>query len=187
MITVEYCIRRHDPTAVFKHKVIVLPALLLKLSGPMSQVDFYLLQSSDPYEKSQFLCRLLEKIHRQGGHQVYIHCSSKQEAHTLDELLWTFKDTSFIPHNLYGEGPKQAPAIQLGFETDPKSHRDVLINLDSTVPEFQSRFKRILEIHLHTAEYQAVIDDHQAFYQAQSHIIKSHEISTQIQRAAQHG
>jgi DNA polymerase III subunit chi len=153
----------------------------------MSQVDFYLLQSSDPFEKSQFLCRLLEKIHRQGGHQVYIHCSSEQETHALDELLWTFKDTSFIPHNLYGEGPKQAPAIQFGFEADPKNHRDVLINLDSTVPEFQNRFKRILEIHNQCPEQQALIEDHQNFYDAQSHIVKSHEINTQQQKAEQDG
>jgi DNA polymerase III subunit chi len=153
----------------------------------MSQVDFYLLQSSDPFEKSQFLCRLLEKIHRQGGHQVYIHCSNEQETHALDELLWTFKDTSFIPHNLYGEGPKQAPAIQFGFEIDPKSHRDVLINLDKTVPEFQSRFKRTLEIHSQLADQQALIQDHQAFYETQGHTIKTHAINTQQKKAEQNG
>lgn len=153
----------------------------------MAQVDFYLIQSSDPSEKDQFLCRLLEKIHKQGGHQVYVHCDSKQQAHHFDELLWAFKDTSFIPHNLYGEGPKQAPLIQFGFEADPKSHRNVLINFNNTVPEFQSRFKRILEIHDQSSEQQATQQDHQSFYESQGHTVNSHAINTQQQKAKQHG
>ena len=31
---------------------------------------------------------------------VYIHCQDKQQAHAIDELLWQFEPSAFVPHNL---------------------------------------------------------------------------------------
>ena len=122
-----------------------------------------------------FLCKLIEKVYGR-KHQLYIHCENEQEAKYLDELLWTFKDISFIPHNLLGEGPNEAPPVQLGFNQTPR-HNDVLINLASTIPEFHARFKRILEICSNSEADQTKHQEHLSFYQQQNFDTQSHQIN----------
>lgn len=139
------------------------------------QVDFYLLSTSDERNCDLFLCRLTEKIYRQ-KHQLHIHCKDRQEAHRLDELLWTFSDISFIPHNLFGEGPNTPPPIQLGFDSKPTSN-DVLINLSTTIPTFHSRFRRVLEIIPQNEDWQVIAQEHEQFYQSKNWAIKSHKIA----------
>lgn len=79
---------------------------------PLIRVDFYLLASDQPDARWLVACRLLEKAYAK-GHKVYVLCNNKQDAELLDELLWTFKEDSFIPHNLQGEGPEPPPPSKL--------------------------------------------------------------------------
>lgn len=109
------------------------------------RVDFYLLKAETSDVFWLTACRLLEKAYRQ-GHQVFVYCSHQQDAEHLDELLWTFKPDSFIPHHLQGEGPEPPPPIQIGHTREPRGFDDILLNLSSEVPAFFSRFKRIIEI-----------------------------------------
>ena len=116
------------------------------------QVDFYLLSEarvaskSTPEDASLILsCQLLEKAYQQ-GHRVFVWCDNQKDAYALDELLWTFKEESFIPHNLQGEGPEPAPAIQIAYLHPPQGFNDVLLNRSVHVPDFFKRFRRILEI-----------------------------------------
>lgn len=112
---------------------------------PAIRVDFYLLNNQEDSARWLLACRLLEKAYLR-GHRVFVYCESQKDAHHLDELLWTFKDNSFIPHNLQGEGPEPPPPIQIGYQAEPRGYSDILLNLNSTVPEFYKRFKRIMEI-----------------------------------------
>jgi DNA polymerase-3 subunit chi len=109
------------------------------------RVDFYLLTSRQSEARWLVACRLLEKAYLK-GHQVYVHCDNQQDAETLDELLWTFKDDSFIPHNLLGEGPQKPPPIQLGYGKSPKGFHDILLNLSRDIPSFFTQFKRVMEL-----------------------------------------
>lgn len=109
------------------------------------RVDFYLLAKGSEQAQVLLACRLLEKAYIR-GHRVFVYCKNQQEAETLDELLWTFKDNSFIPHNLQGEGPEPPPPIQIGYKEEPRGFNDILLNLHSEIPSFYSRFKRIIEI-----------------------------------------
>ncbi|MBA2648393.1 MAG: DNA polymerase III subunit chi [Legionella sp.] len=109
------------------------------------RVDFYLLESSAIDARWLVACRLLEKAYKL-GHRVYVHCDHQQDAELLDELLWTFKDDSFIPHNLLGEGPYSPPPIQLGHSQAPKGFNDILLNLAHDIPVFYTQFKRIMEL-----------------------------------------
>lgn len=109
------------------------------------RVDFYLLKESEPEHRWQIACRLLEKAYFK-GRQVFVFCASRQEAEKLDELLWTFRDDSFIPHNLQGEGPEPPPPIQMGYTGEPRGFHDVLMNLSPDIPAFYSRFQRVIEI-----------------------------------------
>ena len=109
------------------------------------RVDFYLLNASGQQASRLLTCRLLEKAYLR-GHRVFVYCNNQQEAEELDELLWTFKDNSFIPHNLQGEGPEPPPPIQIGYRDEPRGFNDILFNLATEIPPFYSRFGRIIEI-----------------------------------------
>ncbi|CEK09922.1 DNA polymerase III subunit chi [Legionella hackeliae] len=112
---------------------------------PAIRVDFYLLSGQEDSARWLLACRLLEKAYLR-GHRVFVYCESQKDAHQLDELLWTFKDNSFIPHNLQGEGPEPPPPIQIGYQAEPRGYSDILLNLNSNIPEFYKRFKRVMEI-----------------------------------------
>lgn len=109
------------------------------------RVDFYLLNSSEPQALYLVVCRLLEKAY-QRGHRVFVYCESQKNAEYLDELLWTYKDDSFIPHNLQGEGPEPPPPVQIGYGAEPRGFNDILLNMALSVPPFFSRFRRIMEV-----------------------------------------
>ncbi len=147
------------------------------MANNMSQVDFYLLNTASESQRDSFICRLVEKIYHQ-HHAVYIHCKDRQETHRLDELLWTFSDISFIPHNVYGEGPNAPPPIQLGFDATPKQ-TDVLINLSTTIPIFYTAFRRILEIVPEDEALQAAAREHYQFYKTKNMTLNTHKIQTQ--------
>lgn len=110
------------------------------------RVDFYLLNSPAEEDKRLFICRLLEKVYHR-GHRIFVVCESQAHAEQMDELLWTFKDDSFIPHNLQGEGPQPPPPVQIGFGPDkPRDFHDILVNLSADIPSYFVGFKRIIEV-----------------------------------------
>lgn len=109
------------------------------------RVDFYLLAASEAEARWLLACRLLEKAYLR-GHRVFVYCNNKEQAELIDELLWTFKDDSFIPHNLQGEGPEPPPAVQIGYQDEPRGFNDILLNLADNIPSFYSRFQRVMEL-----------------------------------------
>lgn len=143
---------------------------------PPIRVDFYLLASEAPEARGFLACRLLEKAY-QKGHRVYVHCSNQAEAECLDELLWTFKDDSFIPHHLQGEGPEPPPPVQIGFEKEPRGFNDILLNLDLTIPEFYTRFKRVMEIVPNTELEKEKSRERYKAYRAKGCALSVHEMS----------
>ncbi len=64
----------------------------------------------------------------------------------LDDLLWTHKDTSFLPHSLIDAEDSDASTITIGWEGMSARHNEVLINLGTSIPEFAGRFDRVVEI-----------------------------------------
>ncbi len=112
---------------------------------PPIRVDFYLLESDKNQARWLVACRLLEKAYAR-GHRVYVFCNHQQDAELLDELLWTFKEDSFIPHNLQGEGPEPPPPIQIGYGNEPRGFNDILLNLTNRIPPFYAKFRRVMEL-----------------------------------------
>lgn len=76
--------------------------------------------------------------------RVFIYTQDQDQAHEIDELLWSFEPDSFVPHNLVGEGPKNGAAVEISWQT-PANRRPVLINLTSTVPNFAHLFSQIVD------------------------------------------
>jgi len=109
------------------------------------RVDFYLLASDQIAAREFVACRLIEKAYYR-GHKVFVFCNNQHEAEQIDELLWTFKDDSFIPHNLQGEGPEPPPPIQIGYDREPRGFNDILLNMANHIPPFYTRFKRVMQV-----------------------------------------
>jgi len=110
----------------------------------VTRIDFYLLSGAGD-QRCAVACRLALKAWQQRA-KVFIHCSDPTLARSLDELLWTFHDTAFLPHALQDD-PLAADAAVIIGERDPGSgHSDVLINLAGSVAPFFARFDRVLEV-----------------------------------------
>ena len=64
----------------------------------------------------------------------------------FDELLWTFGDGSFVPHDTVtaADAPCNAP-VALTTGSLPADHTDVLVNLGNGVPASFEKFSRVAE------------------------------------------
>jgi len=109
----------------------------------MTLVGFYVVQSTQPEERMQVAARLADKAFSR-GHKIFINASDETQAKQLDELLWSFRASSFLPHGLFGH--EHAETIAIGWGQDPDQHNDLLINLQLAIPPFFSRFARVAEI-----------------------------------------
>ncbi|GAB6067565.1 DNA polymerase III subunit chi [Methylothermus subterraneus] len=112
----------------------------------MTRVDFYLLGDLNPQARRAFACRLAEKAYKL-EHKVFLRVEDATEASLLDELLWTFRPGSFVPHTL-AENLANDPlaAVVIGTNAAPPAFHTLLINLQLSVPEDWQRFARIAEI-----------------------------------------
>ncbi len=143
----------------------------------MLKIDFYILPDALPLQRLQFACRLIEKAYKQ-KHRIFINAQDQAEAHQLDELLWTYREDSFLPHNLLGEGPYSAPPIQIGVEATPENHRDILLNLSHTVPTCHTQFNRILELILNEPSAQEFARERFRFYRSHGFELNTHKLQT---------
>ncbi len=112
----------------------------------MAEVSFYILSSALLQERYLFACKLIEKAYR-NGQFCYILTDSDEQSQLLDDLLWTFRAGSFIPHEIYtGQAPSSDKVILIGSVKAPEHSQGLLFNLSSKYPEDISNTKRILEI-----------------------------------------
>ena len=110
----------------------------------MPRADFYIVaEPSIPY---RFVCQVAETVRKEGC-DIYIHAASREAAATIDDMLWTFRDISFLPHASIDamDSAGDTPII-IGWEGEQPQQRQVLINLSGAVPEHAENYERIIEI-----------------------------------------
>lgn len=110
----------------------------------MTQVNFYTLASDAAQDRLLFVCRLTEKAYSL-GHRVHIRTDTEQQSRLLDDLLWQFAPSSFIPHRICLEDQDCAEPVSIGSHLAP-AHGDVLINLGAKPCQIEDRFSRINEV-----------------------------------------
>ena len=111
----------------------------------MTRVDFYILPESGLDRVQRLACRLTEKAW-QSGLTVFVNTASELEAQRADDLLWTYRQDSFVPHALYEQHSEERPPVVVGDGTEPTVPFDVLINLACDVPSFFEGFGRVIEL-----------------------------------------
>ncbi len=102
----------------------------------MTRVDFYL--GGDGLARDTLACRLVETAHRH-GHRVFLWVP-KDEIGLWDERLWTFSDTSFVPHAPVGRADEP---VLIGAELPHAG--DCLVPLTADAPPSVTAFARVLE------------------------------------------
>jgi DNA polymerase-3 subunit chi len=110
------------------------------------RVDFYVLKSATPKQRWIFACRLAEKAYL-SDLKVVILQDDPGEAKALDELLWTFNERSFVPHELCLDEKFDARTpVHIGLEGGRLPAVDLLVNLTDRLPADLERYARIAEI-----------------------------------------
>ncbi len=142
----------------------------------MTRIDFYILQSGDAQARSRLACRLAEKAYML-DHHIYLHTSDQQQASEIDTLLWTFRQGSFIPHQLQGQPHETECPVIIGYDHQPEQHDQVLINLDHTVPLFFSRFQRVVEIVSQDETIKQQARQRFKFYKDRGYDLHTHNLS----------
>ncbi len=112
----------------------------------MPEAIFYVLASESETERQHFACRLIEKIYR-GGQFCYVLTDSSQQSQQMDDLLWTFRAGSFVPHSVYQkDAPDKIDEVLINGEPIPKNWRDIVVNLSTHIPQHVEQCQKIVEI-----------------------------------------
>ena len=140
----------------------------------MARIDFYVLSQSGVQARHGFACRLAEKAWRLDN-TVHIQTASREDAERLDDLLWTFRDGSFVPHHVVGRDDLDSP-ITIGSGADAAPNADLLINLCDEIPAGADAFPRIAE--LVTSDEECRLQSRRRFaeYRDRGHTIDTHNV-----------
>ncbi len=115
----------------------------------MPQVDFYILDQSAADARLTVACRIAEKA-MLSDFRVWICTGDAGIATRLNDLLWTFSQSSFVPHRLLESDVDIAESIEPVLiargEPPEGSTIDVLINLAAIMPTGIERYQRIAEV-----------------------------------------
>lgn len=147
----------------------------------MTRIDFYIIEDGSEVATETFICRLTEKAWSQNN-AVYIHAMDEQHAAKYDELLWTFAEESFVPHQLIENETTQSNSknILIGHpatEETPTNCHDVLINLNHDTPSFFSQFDRVAEIVTSDETSRSKARERYQFYRDRGYALETHKMS----------
>ena len=110
------------------------------------RVDFYVLEESSATARLKVACRLAEKAYLASQTALVWHTDA-DELRTFDDLLWTFMDGSFVPHEMLTAGGSSSETpVLLSAGTMPSQDVDIIINLAADVPPCLPRTRRVAEI-----------------------------------------
>ena len=142
----------------------------------MSQVDFYILKADGEAARHQFACRLAEKAYRLEN-TVHIRVRDAAAVQKLDDLLWTFRDGSFVPHEVAGAADVESMSpITIGHDIEPTREPDLLINLGDAVPGNTSSFPRVAEVVTSDEESKAQSRERFVHYRDEGHTLNTHKL-----------
>ncbi len=112
----------------------------------MPRVDFYVTEEASPNARVRVACRIVEKAYL-AEQRVLVTCNDTAELERFDELLWTFADGSFVPHEAVSDAQQAITApVALTAGPRPAGRWDVLINLAASVPADWQAFARVAEV-----------------------------------------
>lgn len=110
------------------------------------RVDFYVLTGSEERARFKLGCRIAEQAYL-AGKRVFVWLDDRQSLERFDELLWSFADRSFVPHEHYADTPQwQDTPVLLSCSAQPQQPYDLLVNLGAAIPAAAVHAARVTEL-----------------------------------------
>ena len=106
----------------------------------MTEILFYHLERH-PLER--ILPVLVEKSLERGW-KVVVEAGSEERLQGLDEVLWTYRDESFLPHAVAGAGNEGEQPVLLTTEGNNPNGADIRFFVDRAVPREAGDYQRIV-------------------------------------------
>ena len=129
-------------------------------------------------DKLLYSCRLLRKAHASGA-QVAVTGEPEVLAE-LDQLLWSFSATEFIPHCRTSDGKGQLANKSVLLLDSPAAcpHHGVLVNLGMQVPFEFERFERFIEVVTRGSDERLAARTRWKHYADRGYSLQRHDIAT---------
>lgn len=138
----------------------------------MTKVDFY----SGVDDKLRTACLLSHKA-MQNGLRVLIHTPNEEMAESIDQLLWQYPATAFMPHCRGEDAAAAGMPVIVSHLSEPFVHSDVLISLHDSCLPFFSRFERVIEIISKDGEDARLGRERYGFYRDRGYALRHFDLS----------
>lgn len=137
----------------------------------MTRIDYYFNAPGG----SVVAQKLVVKAFNAGG-RVLLFTRDKARGKEIDLLFWTSPLLSFIPHVACNHPLAGKTPILIGDDASQLESPDVLINLDSDVPDCFARFERVLEIVSEDAADRESARNRFRYYKERGYSIEMHDL-----------
>ncbi len=121
------------------------------------------------------MCRLTEKVFKL-KHRILILTQNDQHSQQIDDALWTFRESSFVPHVKSTHFEQNTPIYISHTPAKSSILNDILINLSPTTPPIAQHFNRVVEIVEPAESTRQLARQHFRTYKAQGFHVLSHDI-----------
>ena len=114
--------------------------------NPISKprIDFYKLNSQNRTSINRFCCQLADKVVKMGK-PVFVRTGDQAETRLLDDMMWTFSDSSFLAHAVLDDPDSTEEPVVIGHSASGNAGY-LLINLSDELPDDIQNYERIAEI-----------------------------------------
>ena len=109
------------------------------------RIDFYVLEVNATDGRFRLACKIIDRAYR-SGYSVYLWTRDDQESVLLDDLLWTFSQTSFIPHVRNNGKTGLTATVHINHHPPKSGAAEVVVSVADQPVEDYSNFARIAEV-----------------------------------------
>ena len=141
----------------------------------MTEIDFYT-QVSDKLALVGALCA--KAISR--GLRIHVDTPDAETSAKLDKLLWLTPATGFLPHCLGNHPLVDVTPIVIDHDAANFAHDQILINLKDQLPEYFSRFERLLEIVGVDEQDKILARERFRYYKDRGYLIRTHDLKSGV-------
>ncbi len=106
-------------------------------------INFYIIKSDNFADCLPLACKIIDKAYKSNS-STFVYTKDKKINVTLDEMLWTFLDNSFIPHSSDPKDLDISP-IYLGTVLPESVQHSLFINLTDNIQTDFQQYSKIIE------------------------------------------
>jgi DNA polymerase-3 subunit chi len=150
----------------------------------MAAIDFYTLAEGSRTPRLKAICQLVEKSFL-GGERVLVWLQDDPQLATFDNLLWTFGDRAFVPHEPLARDPAscEAPVQLFAGASLPDAAKSsgfsTLVTLREEASSDALGFDRVVEVVDAEPACRNAGRARFRFYRERGHTPSHHELSDQ--------